>query len=116
VPDLGVDAIREVDRRRIGREVQHITLGREHVDLVLEQVDLHRVQERLRVADLVLPLEEASEPGQLLVEARVLAAFLVGPVRATPNRHTMHFVRPDLDLDRLARVGDDSGVERLVAV
>ena len=43
--DLGVDAVRKVDRRRVGREVQHVALGGEHIDLVLEQVDLDGVEE-----------------------------------------------------------------------
>ena len=62
VTDLGVDAIGEVDRRRVRGQVEHIALGREHVDLVLEQVDLDGVEERLGVADLVLPLEQAPQP------------------------------------------------------
>ena len=117
VSDLGVDAVREIHRGRAGRQVQHITLRREHVNLVLEEVDLHRVDEGLGVPHLGLPLEEAAQPRELLVEARVLLAFLVGPVR----RHAelgdaVHLLGADLDLDGFAGVGDHGGVQRLIAV
>ena len=45
MPDLGVDAIRKVDRRRVGRQVDDVASRREDVDLVLEEVDLDRVEE-----------------------------------------------------------------------
>src|SRR5258705_220069 len=68
-------------------------------------------------ADLVLPFKKAAQPRQLLIEARILAAFLVGPVGGDAELgHAVHLVRPDLDLDRLASVGDDRGVERLIAI
>ena len=117
VADLGVDAVGEVDRSRVGGQVDHVAAGREDVDLVLEEVDLDRVEKRLGIPHLVLPLEQAAQPGQLLVEARVLASFLVGPVGGDPElRDAVHLVRPDLDLDRLACVRDDGRVERLVPV
>jgi hypothetical protein len=35
-----VDPVREVDRRRARGQVLDLTLGREHEDLILEDVDL----------------------------------------------------------------------------
>src|SRR5256885_3373031 len=117
VADLGVDAVGKVDGRRVRRQGDHVAARREDVDLVLEQVDLDRVQERLGVPHLVLPLQQAAEPRELLVEGRILATFLVSPVRGDAELgHPVHLVRADLDLDRLTGVRDDGGVERLVAV
>ena len=62
VADLGVDPVSEVDRGRIRRKIDHVPPRREDVDLVLEQVDLDGVEKRLRVADLVLPLQKAAQP------------------------------------------------------
>src|SRR5450759_3896191 len=113
--DLRVDAVSKVHGGRVRRQVEDIALGREDIDLVLEEVHLDGVEKRLRVPDLVLPLEEAAQPGQLLVEARVLPTLLVGPMRSDAElREAMHLVRADLDLDRLTRMGDDGGVQRLV--
>ncbi len=117
VPHLGVDAICEIDWRRVGGQIEHVSLRREHVDLVLEEVDLDGVEERLRIPDLVLPFEQASEPRQLLVEARVLAAFFVSPVGCHPElRDPVHLVGTDLDLYWFAGVRDDGRVQRLIAV
>src|SRR2546427_12614539 len=114
VADLGVDAVGEVDGRRVRGQVEDVALRREYVNLVLEEVDFDSVEEGLGVAYLVLPLEEAAQPGQLLVEARVLSAFLIGPVRCHAKLgDAMHLLSADLDLDRLARVRDDGGMERL---
>ncbi len=117
VPHLGVDAICEIDRCRVRGQIQHVSFRREHVDLVLEEVDLDGVEEGLRVPDLVLPFEQASEPRQLLVEAGVLAAFFVSPVGCHPElSDAVHLVSADLDLDGLAGVRDDGRVQRLIAV
>ena len=117
VTDLRVDAIREVHGRRVGREVDDIAARRENVDLVLEEIDLDGVQERLSVPHLALPFEQAAQPGELLVEARILPPFLICPVGGDAELgHAMHLLGSDLDLDGLAGVGDDSRVQRLVAV
>src|SRR5205085_11503353 len=83
IAQLGVDLVGEVDRRRAAREDTDVALGREDVDLVLEEIDLHALEELRRVLELLLPFEELPEPGEAL---RVLigdpaAALLVLPVR-----------------------------------
>ena len=117
VTDLGVDAVGEVDRRGARGQVDDVAARREDVDLVLEQVDLDRVEEGLSVPHLVLPLEQAAQPRQLLVEARVLATFLVSPVGGDAELgDTVHLVGADLDLDGLAGMRDDGRVQGLIAV
>ena len=50
VPDVGVDRVGEVERGRAGGEVLDLALRREDEDLVLEQVDLERLEELGRIA------------------------------------------------------------------
>ena len=120
VADVGVDAIGEVERRRAGRQVLDVALGREHEDLVLEDVELDALDElgRVRLRDVALPVHELAQPGELGVVLAVgLGAFLVAPVGGDADLgHLVHLVGPDLDLERLAVDGDDRGVERLVEV
>ena len=65
VADVGVDGVGEVERGRAGGEVLHLALRREDEDLVLEQVDLQRLEELGRVL-LALGLDELAQPGHLL--------------------------------------------------
>ena len=65
VPDVGVDPVREVERRRAGRQVLDLALRGEDEDLVLEDVELDALHELGRVRDLALPVHELAEPGQL---------------------------------------------------
>ena len=67
VPDLGVDAVGEVDHRGADGEVQQVALRREDEDLLAEEVLLHRAQELVRVGEVLLPLEHLAQPGEALV-------------------------------------------------
>ena len=81
VADIGVDAVGEVERGRAGGQVLDVALGREHEDLVLEDVELDPLDELGRIADVALPLHELAQPGQLGVVLPIgLGAFLVAPV------------------------------------
>src|SRR5262249_20596168 len=99
VAELRVDLVREVDRRRPAREDAHVPLWRADVALVLEEVDLHALEELGRVLQLLLPLEELPQPREAL---RVLlgdppAPLLVLPVRRDAAlRDAVHLVCPDL--------------------
>ena len=63
--DVGVNGVGEVERGRAGGEVLDLTLRREHEHLVLEQVDLQRLEELGRVL-VALRLEQLPQPGHLL--------------------------------------------------
>ena len=65
-PSSRVDRVREVDRRRAAREDAHVALGREDVDLVLEEIDLHALEELGRVLELLLALHQLAEPAEAL--------------------------------------------------
>ena len=83
--DVGVDLVGEVQRRRAGRERLDLALRREDEDLVLDQLDAQRVRELRRVLDVLLPVEQALEPLELVVgrldDAVCARALLVAPVR-----------------------------------
>ena len=115
--DRRVHPVGEVDRGAPRRQRAHVALGGEDEDLVLEDVDLHGVDEGLGVEQLLLPVHEQAEPAVALVETHLLRARLVVPVGGHPVLGgVVHLHRPDLHLDGLSGVGDHGGVERLVAI
>ena len=103
VADVGMDAVREVDGRRSLREGSHVATRREHEDLVLEDVDLHGVDEGLGVEHLLLPVHEQTQPGEALVDARAILSALVAPVRGhAVLRCFVHLLGANLHLHGLA--------------
>src|SRR5438309_2424730 len=116
VTDVGVDAVGEVHRRRSLWEGADITARREDEHLVLQDVDPHRVDERLSVEPLLLPVHEQAEPCETLIETRAVGT-LVPPVRGHPVlRCLVHLLRADLHLHGLARVRYHGRVQGLIAV
>ena len=94
VADVGVDPVREVERRRAGGQVLDVAAGREHEDLVLEDVELDSLDELGRVRDVALPVHQLPEPGQLGVVLPIgLRALLVAPVRG--DAHLADLVHGD---------------------
>ena len=120
VADVGVHAVREVDRGRAARQRHDLALRREHVDLVGEEVALDVLEEFLRVARLRLDLEQALQPARRLalrLGEVELAAGLVQPVRGDARLgDAVHVVRADLRLERRAERAEQRRVQRLVAV
>src|SRR5690606_2289711 len=117
--DLGVNGVGEIDRRRTLGKVDDVAARREDEDLVGEEVHLHRLEELLRILEVLLPLHQLAQPGEfLLVILEVAgAALLVRPVRGDALlRHLVHLVGADLDLDAIADGADDRRVKRLVHV
>ena len=118
VADLGVDAVGEVDGRRTGREIDHVALRREDEDLVLEEVDLERLQPLVRIAEVAVEVEQLAQPGELGLDFDVAAvALLVAPVRGDAVlRAAVHGPGADLHLHRLPVRADHLGVQGLVHV
>ncbi len=126
VPDLRVHLVGEVQRRGAGRERLHLALRGEDVHLVLEQVDLQRLHELVRIGQVLLPVEHRAQPLQLgvVVEAGLAAAtgltharLLVHPVSGDAQLgHLVHLVGADLDLQRPPLGSDHRRVQRLVHV
>ena len=91
-----VDGVGEVDGRRAGGEVRHVAAWGEDEHLVGEHIHLQVVEKVLRVR-LLLRLEQAADPGELLLVAglRALAAAgLVFPVcrNAVLRRHVLSLI------------------------
>jgi hypothetical protein len=117
VTDIGVDRVGEVEWRRSGGEILDLALRREDEDLVLEEVDLERIQERLG-SGVALVLDQLAKPGHLLL-ARIAGGgpLLVDHMRRDPVLgQLVHLRRPDLDLERATLGSDHGGVEGLVGV
>jgi hypothetical protein len=120
VADLGVDRVREVDRGRPGRQPDDLPLRGEDEHLVLVEVDLERLEVVARLGDLLLPLEQLLDPGQLVGPLAVGPGprrVLVLPVGGDPELGGLvHRAGADLDLERAALRPDHRGVQRLVEV
>ncbi len=115
--DAGVHREGEVHAGRAARQAHDVALGREHVDLVREQVDLDALQQLLGGA--VVQLHDALQPLARadLLRLAILLAGLVLPVRGDAGlRHAVHVLGADLDLDRHAVGAEQRRVQRLVAV
>ena len=96
----------------------HLALRREDVDLLRIQLDAQVLHELLRVAHLLLPLEQLPQPLEvLLVALGAEPAFLVFPVRGDALLgDAMHLLGPNLHLERQPALADDRRVQRLIAV
>ncbi len=117
MPDLSVHAVGEVDRAGAGGEVDHVAIGREDEDLVVEQVHLEEFEELVALREVGLKLDDLAEEGDLVVGADGALSLLVAPVGGDAVlRHAVHIPGADLDLQRLLVGPDDLRVERLVLV
>ena len=117
--DLRVHPIREVDRRRTFRQIQHVASRGQHVDPSVFDVGAQLASDGNETADFLVPRENLAQPAQLLrVERIELAGFgLVRPMRAHAEfRLAMHLARADLDFDRALIGTDDGGVDRPITV
>src|SRR5688572_7272634 len=118
VADVGVHGIGKVDAGRAARQAAYFALGREHVHLVREQVDLDALEKLLR-ASALLDLDELLQPLARPIAVRAIArvAGLVLPVRRDARlRDLVHVLGTDLHLDRHAVRTEQRRVQRLVAI
>ncbi|MCG3171424.1 MAG: hypothetical protein CALGDGBN_03036 [Pseudomonadales bacterium] len=120
VPQLAVDLVSEVDRRRSRRQIDHVTVRGQHVDTIGDHLAPQVFGNRLAGVELAAPLDDLAQPRDLVVVAasgRRAIAALVGPVRTDPQLgFLMHVAGADLHLEHLAAVTDHRGVQRAVAV
>ena len=70
VAHLGVNGIGKVERRGAGTKRHDLALGRKDKDLLVEEVDLQRVQVFLGIGNLIrrCPIERMLEPVYLVVQ------------------------------------------------
>ena len=110
-----MDGVGEVDGRGAGGQGHDLALGRENEDLVVEHLDLQRVDIVLGVR-LLLCLQQAANPFKLLFVA-ALDALLVFPVCGDAVfRRFVHLPGADLHLEGDALPADDGGVQALIHI
>src|SRR5450830_1199338 len=120
VADIGVHRVGKVDRRGAFGQLHDPAFGREYVDLVREQVDLHAFDKLQGVAGTLLHFQHAFDPlagAGMSAFGLLVAAGFVQPVGGDPVvGHFFHFPRADLDLDRHPVHTEQRGMQRLIAV
>ena len=120
VADFGVHAVGEVQRRRAFGQVDGVAVGGEDVDPIRLDIDPQLFGQTTDVAQLFVPLEHLTQPGDFLfvvVGAGFDVGALVAPVRADAQLGLfVHGVGADLHFQHLALRADHRGVQRAVAV
>ena len=127
VAHLGVNGVGKVERRGAGTKRHDLALGCKDEDLLVEQIDLQRVQVFLGVRNLVRsrPIERMFEPVNLVVQtlgviglgSRRSARLLIEPVGGNAVLGLlMHLIGSNLNLERAGRGADNRRMERLVVI
>jgi hypothetical protein len=119
VADVGVNAISEIDRRRILRQIDNVAARSEGENLVGRKVELERIEKAFGVVfGVALQFENEAQPAQLVAEVLVgRVFFLVAPVRRNAELgFAVHFARANLHFNRLAGGPQHFGVQRLVII
>jgi len=110
----------EIKRCGTGRQVDDLTLWREHENLRCKKIHFQSFHEFSRIVEFLLPFQSLTQPRQLHIFVILLArivAFLIFPVsRDTIFSNSMHFIGPDLYLKRLTVITQHSRMKRLVHV
>ena len=110
-----MNRVGEVNRCRARRQAHDLALGCEDEDLVVEHVDLERMDIVVGF-HVLLVFQQAPDPLKFLFRA-VTCVLLVFPVRRNAVfRRLVHFPRADLHLKRDALRADDSRVQGLIHV
>ena len=113
VSQLGMHRVGEVHRGRAAWQASDLPLGREHIHLVREQVDLDVLEKLERIAGRVVHLQQAGQPftGPDLRGFGAAAAKFVLPVGGNAGfGDVMHIARANLHLDLDAAGAHQRGV------
>ena len=114
---VGVYRVGEVDRRRARGQRLHLSLRREDVHLLVEDVHAEGLHELPRIALVGVKVHQLLHPGDPLGVLRAALAALVHPVRCDSElRLAVHLARAHLDLERPPLRTDHRRVQRAVAV
>ena len=113
-----MNGICKVDNGRALREGNNVALRGKNKGLVVEDIYLERTHELVRIAGIVLGLDELADPLQLVVYLLgALLARLVLPVRGnTVFGYAMHLPCSYLHLKRYPAPADNGGMERTVHI
>ncbi len=118
VADRGMNRIGKIDGRRPGREILHLAPRRKAVHAVREkiQIALEQLHELLVVRHGLLPLQDLTQPDQLLLLGLIylppVTGNLIFPMgRNAVFRLPVHFKGPDLYFKRLAGFPDQGRMQ-----
>ena len=115
VADGGMNGVGKIDGRGTCGQGDDLALGRKDEDLVVEHVDLERMDIVVGF-HVLLVFQQAPDPLKFLFRA-VTCVLLVFPVRRNAVfRRLVHFPCADLHLERDALRADDSRVQGLIHV
>ena len=115
----GVHTIGKVQGRSAARQVDNIALGGENEHLLAEQIGLQTVDKFMAVTGFALPVEDLTQPVELLIKGFVVAAFFVAPMRGdTVFRQMVHLAGANLNFkgEGHAAAANHGGVQRLIHV
>ncbi|MNB92216.1 hypothetical protein D3C75_393160 [compost metagenome] len=120
VADFGVYAVSEVQRRRPFGQVDGVAVRGEDIDPVGLDIDPQLFGQATDVAQLFVPLQHLTQPGDLLfvvIGTGLDVGALVAPVRAHAELgFLMHRMGADLHFQHLALGPDHRRVQRAIAV
>lgn len=114
IADVGMHGISKIDASRACRHAQNLALGRKHIHLIREQIDLDVFEEFDRITRFALQFQQRLQPlVRLLLHFReAIVAALVHPVRGhTGIGNAMHVLRADLDFNRDAIRAKQRGMQ-----
>ena len=118
VADVGMHGVGEVDGACAFRQFADVAVGREHVDLVREQIDLQVLDELQGIPGALLQVEQAGHP--LARPVALPACRFIVAEEPVPGdavlRHRLHLPRSYLHVDGRGVHAHQRGVQRLVAV
>src|SRR5574343_1092458 len=120
VAEVGMHPVGEIDRRRPGRQIDHLAVRRDYVDRLVERLLLVVLYPVRAVGDFVLPGQQLAQPGDLLVVVvlgAALGAFLVAPVGGDAEFGVLvHVPGADLDFQAAPVRAAHGGVQRAIVI
>src|SRR5262245_57815460 len=118
IPDCGMYSIGKIYRGRSSRQFFHDPFGREHIDHIVEEVELHRVHELPVIRQILLPFDELMQPSEgPAVTVGNVSLFFILPVRGDAMLgYSMHLLRADLEFDMLSLRTHHRCMQRLIEI
>ena len=101
VANFGMDPISKIHRCRPRRQINHMAIGRKHINTIRADIRAQLANQLGQIAQLFMPFKHLAQPGNFLFVTLVFGiqvGALIQPVRADPQfRIFMHLVGTDLN-------------------
>ena len=118
IADIGMHAVGKINTGRSAWKAQNIALGREHINVIREQIDLYMLHELFRIRR-GLHLADTGEPfarPNLRWNDFFILGFVLPVSSDTGFGHPVHFLGANLYFDRNAVWPEQRCVQGLIAV